>query len=167
MEQQIEQLVVVLEETKQLYEQMLTLVQDEKAAATASDFDRFSMISAEKETLVARLDRAETRRNTLLQALAETFDIPLQQLNVSTLTARIEMPYRVKLKETASALDRLLSKVRTANRECCMIIEHCRGLVAKSLGFFQHWMQLSAVYGQTGAISAGNRNGGRIVSGNF
>jgi hypothetical protein len=39
--------------------------------------------------------------------------------------------------------------------------------VAKSLGFFQHWMQLSAVYGQTGAISAGNRNGGRIVSGNF
>lgn len=164
MERKIEQLVEVLKETQALYERMLSLVQDEKAAATASDFERFSRISAEKESLIALLKRTEQRRDTLLQALATTLDIPLQQLNISTLSAHTDASRRARLRDTASALERSVSKLRIANQECCMIIEHCLGLVTRSLGFFQHWMQMSAVYGQSGTISAGNRSGGRLVS---
>ena len=165
MERKIEQLVEVLEKTKRHYEQMLVLIRDEQAAATASDFERFSSISVEKESLVALIRRTEQHRNAILQTLATTFEIPLQQLNISSLSARMDAPHRVRLKETASALERIVAKVRIANRECCMIIEHCLGLVTRSLGFFQHWMQMSAVYGQSGTISSGSRRGGRLVSG--
>ena len=85
MERKIEQLVEVLEETKRHYEQMLALVHDEQAAATASDFERFSRIGVEKESLVARIRKTEQHRNAILQTLAATFDIPTQQLNITTL----------------------------------------------------------------------------------
>ncbi len=165
MERMLEQLVEVLEQTKTLYERMLTLILEEKAAATASDFERFSGVSEEKEGLVAQLKQTEQRRNTILRTLSATLDIPLQQLNVSTLVTRVDVPYRVKLKTVASALESSVSRVRIANRECCMIIEHCLGLVTRSMGFFQHWLQVSSVYGQSGNLCTGNRSGGRLVSG--
>lgn len=164
MERQFEKLVEVLEETQSLYERMLILVQDEKAAATASNFERFSRIGAEKELLVAQLKKMDQRRNTLLQTFSTTFDIPFQQLTISTLMEKVDPPCRLKLNDTAAALEKVISKVRIANRECCMIIEHCLGLVTRSLGFFQHWMKSSTVYGQSGTIDTGSRSGGRMVS---
>jgi flagellar biosynthesis/type III secretory pathway chaperone len=164
MERKLEQLVKVLEQTRDLYERMLALILEEKAAATASDFERFSRVSEEKEGLVAQLKQTEQRRDTLLHTIAAALDIPLQQLNVSTLVKRVDTPCRLRLKTVASELKSSVSRVRIANRECCMIIEHCLGLVTRSMGFFQHWLQMSAVYGQNGNICTGNRSGGRLVS---
>jgi flagellar biosynthesis/type III secretory pathway chaperone len=164
MEQQLDQLITMLEQTRGLYERMLTTVHEEMAAATASDFQKFSRASAEKENLVSQLKQLEQRRNRILRQVAESFGISLEQLNISALVARIDTPHRHQLSELASSLEALIARVRDANRECCMIIEHCLGLVKRSLGYFQHWMQLSAVYGQTGSICSDHRSGGRLVS---
>ena len=164
MERQLDQLIEVLEQTKRLYERLLTLIQEEMAAATASNFQQFSCVSAEKESLVFQLKQMEQRRDTVLRQVAVALEIPLNRLNISTLSTRINMPHRRRLTDLASALGKLILRVRDANQECCLMIEHCLGLVKRSLGFFQHWMQMSVVYGQTGNIRSEHRTGGRLVS---
>ena len=164
MEQKLDQLITVLEQTMGLYERMLSAIGEELAAATASDFERFRQAGTEKESLVFQLKKTEQCRDDLLRTIAGTLGIPFQKINISTLVSKIDSPRARHLSELGSALQDLITRVREANRETCMMVSHCLMLVKRSIGFFQHWTRLSTVYGQSGNICSDRRGGGRLVS---
>jgi flagellar biosynthesis/type III secretory pathway chaperone len=62
------------------------------------------------------------------------------------------------------ALQRLIPKVRQANDDSRCLVRHCLGLVQGSMTFIRQLISPSPVYGSSGGIAAGTRNG-RLLSG--
>jgi flagellar biosynthesis/type III secretory pathway chaperone len=86
-------------------------------------------------------------------------------LTLTRLAAHVQPPYDQRLRDVQTALTRVVESVQHANAESRMIFTHCQKWVRNTLGFFEHWMKSTDLYGATGSLRS--RSGsGRLVSGN-
>ncbi|MBR9982783.1 MAG: flagellar protein FlgN [Desulfatitalea sp.] len=165
MEQWVEQLIVVLDHTHNAYSRLLEVVEQEKQAAIVADLQAIAMAGEAKQVLVAQIERHEQQRTRLLQQLAKGMGLPFGQMHLSTLADRVGGAHRAQLQQLHGDLNILLEKVHTANAECRTLIDHCLRVVQNTLGFFQHWMGATEVYGQSGNMRNEALQGGRLLSG--
>ena len=68
------------------------------------------------------------------------------------------------MKRLSISLNDLVPKIKQANEENRAIIQHCLSIVHGALGFFQHWVMPTDVYGASGQMSM-HQKGGNLISG--
>ncbi len=165
MERLLEQLIDVLHQTISVYQGLLPVIQNEKAAAIASRFEELIAFTAEKEELLARLKPVEKRREQLLDQIGQLLPSLQKPLTLTQLAAHARQPYDQRLRDVQKALTRVVESVQHANTESCMIFTHCQKWARNTMGFFEHWMKAADLYGATGNL-CNRRGSGRLVSGN-
>ncbi len=166
MDQLIEELIEQLQRAETLYLRMLSLIEQEKRAAIASDILQLTAVNEAKESLVIQINRLESRRQHLARQIAGLLKLPSEKLQLSALAVRVQMPHSGQLVQLSSRLKDLTGKVKQSNEECRMLIRHCLRLVQNGLNFFHYWMGMADVYGTCGNIKSAKGNG-RLLSGNI
>jgi flagellar biosynthesis/type III secretory pathway chaperone len=160
----LNQLIDVLEQSEGLYRALLALADREKAAALGYNHRQLAQVTAEKEELLARLDRTERRRIDLIRRMADELKLPPAQLSLSELETRADARQAIRIGNLRSSLSSLVQTIKRVNGENRQLIQHCLDLSRSALSFFQHWMMPAAVYGSSGRVSSGHRNG-KLLSG--
>lgn len=158
----IEQLIKVLEESEKVYRQLLPVFDREKKAAFSSDPDTFSAVVEEKQELLARLRLIDRNRQIILSQVSSEWNIPVNELRLSTMADRVEGLQHSQIHRLRSSLRELTNKVKHRNEENRRLIQHCLDLVQGTLGFFQHWVLPKDVYGASGHMNMHQRNGSLI-----
>jgi flagellar biosynthesis/type III secretory pathway chaperone len=160
----LNQLIDVLEQSEGLYQMWLALSDRERAAALGCKHQVLVQVNVEKEELLASLARNDRRRIDLLHRMADDLKLPASQLNLSELESRADAREAMRIGKLRTSLRTLVQRIKQANAENRQLIQHCMNLSRSALGFFQHWMMPAAVYGSTGRVDTGHRNG-KLLSG--
>lgn len=160
----LNQLIDVLEQSEVVYQALLALADREKAAALGCNHQLLVQVNAEKEELLARLNRNDRRRIDLLHRVADDLKLSPSQVCLSELASRADDRQAMRIGKLRSSLGTLVQKIKQANLENRQLIQHCMELSRNALSFFQHWMAPAAIYGSSGRVAHGHRNG-KLLSG--
>jgi flagellar biosynthesis/type III secretory pathway chaperone len=160
----VKALLDLLETSEGVYQKLLPAIQKEKEAALSARADQLTSASEEKEVLLAELQRLERKRQVLIQQLAAERDIPVGDIKLSTLAGENDAIQSSRAKRLIASLNQLVPEIKSANEENRAIIQHCLSIVHGALGFFQHWVMPTEVYGASGRMSM-HRRGGNLISG--
>jgi flagellar biosynthesis/type III secretory pathway chaperone len=160
----LNQLIDVLEQSEVLYQALLALAEREKAAALGYNHKLLAQTNADKEELLARLDRTERRRIDLTRLIADELKLSPAQLCLSELEIHANARQATRIGNLRSSLRTLVQTIKRVNAENRQLLQHCLDLSRSALGFFQHWMMPAAVYGSSGRVDTGHRNG-KLLSG--
>ena len=160
----IETLLSLLETSEGVYQKLLPASQKEKLAALSARADQLTSASEEKEVLLAQLQRLERKRQVLIHQLAAERHMPVEAIKLSTLAGESDAIQSSRAKRLMDSLNQLVPKIKSANEENRAIIQHCLAIVRGALGFFQHWVMPTDVYGASGRMSM-HHSGGNLISG--
>ncbi len=160
----LDQVIEVLEQSEALFQELVPIFDREKQAALYSRPRQLADVTVEKEELLARLSRLERKRIKLINLMADNLKLSPTQLSLSQLAAYADAPQASRILNLRDALSRSIRTIKRANAENRLLLQHCLDLVRGALGFFQHWMMPASVYGSSGRIDNGHRNG-KLLSG--
>lgn len=160
----IDQLIGLLEKSEAVYQLMLPVIEREKQAALLAQAERLTSASEEKEELLAQLQQLERKRQILIHQMAADFELPVEEIKLSTLADSSNQKQANRIKRLSASLNELVPEIKKANEENRAIIQHCLSIVHSALGFFHHWVIPTDVYGASGQMSM-HPNGGNLISG--
>lgn len=160
----IETLLNLLETSEAVYQKLLPVIRKENRAALSAQADLLICASEEKEELLAQLQQLERKRQVLIHQLAADRNLPVENVKLSTLADESDAIQSSRAKRLIASLNELVPKIRKANEENRAIIQHCLSIVHGALGFFQHWVLPTDIYGASGKMSM-HQNGGNLISG--
>ena len=164
MSANIDKLIGILEKSEAIYRQLLPVIQTEKQAALMAKPDQLTSATEKKEELLARLQQLERNRQILINRISTESDIPVKDITLSALSKKTDDVRAVKVKRLSDSLNALVPVIKKANEENRAVIQHCLNIVQGALGFFQHWVMPTDVYGATGRMSM-QQKGGKLISG--
>ena len=155
----LDQIIVILEKSRALYQELLKLYDREKRAAMGPDPQLLVALTTEKEELLAQLEQQERQRMKLAERISEFLNVPVKQLNISVLVGYGDYDQSCRLIDLRDSLGGLVKSIQRANAENRVLFQHCLELVRNAMGFFQHWMTPASVYGSSGRVDSGHRSG--------
>jgi flagellar biosynthesis/type III secretory pathway chaperone len=147
------QLISALEQVDTLYDEVLVLLQREKAAALASDIEGLMAATDEKRRLLAKISEVDQGRIQVIKQLASNLGLSPAEANLTTLAARVDPMYGPRLKRMYANLVGKVEQLRQANKESRILFHHCLNLVQNSLSFFNFWTRNTSTYGSSGTVS--------------
>ena len=160
----IEQLLGVLETSESVYQQLLPVIHAEKQAALSARPDQLVSASEEKEVLLFRLRELDRQRRTMIARIAAARSLPIENIRLSTLADSTDATQASRARRLSASFKELVPKIRKANEENRAVIRHCLDVVQGALGFFQHWVRPTDVYGASGRMNT-HHCGGNLISG--
>jgi flagellar biosynthesis/type III secretory pathway chaperone len=160
----LDEIIDVLEQSEALCQALLTIAEREKAAALGYDHRELARASAEKEEVLARLNRTERKRIELVLQIADDLKLSPTQLCLSELKTRANVRQAMRIESLRSSLGGLTKAIKRINAENRQLIQHCLDLSRNALSFFQRWMMPAAVYGASGRMDS-NQRSGKLLSG--
>jgi flagellar biosynthesis/type III secretory pathway chaperone len=160
----LDQIIDVLEQSEALYQALLGIAKREKAAALGYNHRELAQVAAEKEELLARLDRMERKRIDLIHRMAVDLNLSPAHLSLAELESRADAHQLTRIVNLRSSLRPLAEAIKRINAENRQLIQHCLDLSRSAMSFFQRWMMPAAVYGSSGRVDSGHRNG-KLLSG--
>lgn len=164
MSETIEKLIDVLERSESVYQQLLPVFQKEKKATLGSEPEQLSSALAEKEELLAQMRILERQRLLLIHQISAAWNVPVDDLRLSGLADRTQGTQAARIRQLNISLRKLVQRIKRANEENRILIQHCLNIVHGALGFFHHWVMPTDVYGASGKMSMHNHNG-KLISG--
>lgn len=166
MSANIEQLIAVLERSESIYQQLLPVFQKEKKAALSSDPEQLSSAVADKKALLAQMRTLEHQRQLLINRISAIWNVPVKEIRLSGLADRTQGTQAARLRRLNISLKELVQKIKRANAENRTLIQHCLRIVHGALGFLQHWVIPTDIYGSSGQMNH-QHNNGNLVSGDI
>jgi flagellar biosynthesis/type III secretory pathway chaperone len=159
-----DQIIEILEQSEAVFQELAPVFDRERQAALASNHRRLAEVTIEKEELLGRLSKLERKRINLINLAADSLKLSPAQLNLSELAARANASQAARIISLRDALGRSIKLIKRANAENRLLLQHCLELARGAVAFFQHWMMPASVYGSSGRIDSGHRNG-KLLSG--
>ena len=159
----IEQLIQVLRQTEQRYQQLLPIIETEKEMVRKARVEALDDIASEKAHLLNDIKHLENKRGLLLKQIAGELSLSSDMLTLKELVRHIDPLQGRRLQQLRETLKSLLIGVRSANNENRALIHHCLGLVRQALSSVSPKTATSSVYQATGSLTNGG-GGGRLVS---
>lgn len=115
----IKDLLTLLESLRELYRQLLTLVQSKIDAMRRADTPAMQTLSEQEQALAGRIQEREGFRHQLMDAIGEELHMPpraARALPMSQLASRLCTRQRSALTDAAGRLREVVAKVTQANR---------------------------------------------------
>ena len=162
----LDQIIESLEQSEALFQELVPIFDREKRAALYSNPSQLAEVTVEKEELLARLGKLERKRISLINLMADNLNLSPTQVNLTELAARADAHQASRIIKLRNVLGRSVKTIKRANAENRLLLQHCLELVRGAIGFFQHCMMPGPVYGSSGRIDNGHRNG-KLLSGSI
>jgi flagellar biosynthesis/type III secretory pathway chaperone len=159
-----DQIIQILEQSEAIFQELVPVFDRERQAALASNARRLAEVTVEKEELLGRLSKLEQKRINLINLMADNLKLSPADLNLTELAARADTHQATRIINLRDALSRSVKTIKRVNIENRILLQHCLELARGAISFFQHWMTPASVYGASGRIDNGHRNG-KLLSG--
>ena len=144
----LDQLSLILEETVEAYQKLLSLLQEEKSFIIEGDNDRLLDCVDRKEDLLILLSRLEKRRQKALLKIDPSTPPP----TLKTLIPRLPIRYRDSLMSSHARLEALCASVHEINQMNGLLVNRVLGQITGLLGILQHMTQSGTTYQSTGLM---------------
>ena len=148
----IQQLLGVIEEEKDIYRSMLTLIDQESKAAVRSDLIALTTAGEEKGNILAKLALIEDQRKRVVNEIADALGCTPGDLTITKISQLIGEPFAGRLNQAGVELLTALNTVKAANRRNKLLFEHSRELLRGSLNILSELSCSDTVYYRTGNI---------------
>jgi flagellar biosynthesis/type III secretory pathway chaperone len=152
MDLMIQQLLGVIEEEKETYRSMLTLIDQESKAAVRSDVFALTTAGEEKGNILAKLALIEDQRKRVVNQIADALGYAAGDLTITRISQLIEEPFAGRLSQAGAGLLTVLNTVKIANRRNKLLFEHSRDLLRGSFNILNELSCSDTVYYRTGNI---------------
>ena len=152
MDLMIQQLLGVIEEEKEVYRSMLTLIEKESKAAVRSDVIALTTAGEEKEHILAKLGLIDDQRRRVVNEIADALGYVPGDLTITKLSQLIGEPFAGRLSQVGAELLTVLNTVKAANRRNKLLFEHSRELLRGSFNILSEVTRSDTVYYRTGNI---------------
>ena len=169
MPTQIQALIEVLDAEAACYRKMQTVLSDEAAAISLSRKTNFDRVQAEKESLVVKLQRLETRRKLMVDQLSRQYAVDGHPpVTVRQIARYVDPDDGRALLERADRLRAIIGDVHTQNKRNKRMINQNLQLIKGSLTLLSQLIDGSSVYPKPGArqpLFGLKSGGGRFIRG--
>ena len=155
----LEKFLGLLEQQSELYQLLLTVIDDEKRAVIAANLDKLNEAGKTKENLLLKLRILEEQRKHMLDQLATHLKQPVEILTLAKLSELVGPPHAHRLAGCRSKLLELIGKIRQANADNQDLFAHSLNLVRASVNLMNSLMSSSPVYYRTGNIHCHDHTG--------
>jgi len=152
MDLMIQQLLGVIEEEREIYRAMLTLIDKESKAAVRSDVIALTTAGEEKENILAKLALIEDQRMRVVNEIADALGYAPGDLTISKISQLMGEPFAGRLSQAGAELLTVLNTVKAANRRNKLLFEHSRELLRGSFNILSELTRSDTVYYRTGNI---------------
>jgi flagellar biosynthesis/type III secretory pathway chaperone len=152
MDLMTQQLLEVIEEEREIYRSMLTLIDKESKAAVRSDIIALTTAGEEKENILAKLALIEDHRMRVVNEIADTLGYPPGDLTITKISQLMGEPFAGRLNQAGAELLTVLNTVKAANRRNKLLFEHSRELLRDSFNILSELTRSDTVYYRTGNI---------------
>ena len=130
----INQLVEVMKEQAERYNELLGLSLEEKDVLVQNDIDTLTKITNLKKIVITQNNRLETKRVSLAKDIAEVMGYGEGEIELSKLIELMgEQPEATELTEVATQLRETMDKLRVANDENKLLLENSLEFVEYSI----------------------------------
>lgn len=152
MDLMIQQLLGVIEEEREIYRSMLTLIDKESKAAVRSDVIALTTAGEEKENILAKLALIEDQRMRVVNEIADALGYAPGDLTINKISQLMGEPFAGRLSQAGAELLTVLNTVKAANRRNKLLFEHSRELLRGSFNILSELTRSDTVYYRTGNI---------------
>jgi flagellar biosynthesis/type III secretory pathway chaperone len=152
MEPMINQLLRVLERESELYQSMLTVIDQESKGAIRSDLNALTKAGEEKENILVKLRSIEEQRIRLVRETADALGYPSREFTLTMMSQLVGEPLAGRLSQAGTDLSTVLNVVKDANHRNKQLFEHSLELLRGSFNLLGELTQSDMVYYRTGNI---------------
>ena len=152
MEPMINQLLRVLEWESELYQSMLTVIDQESKGAIRSDLNALTKAGEEKENILVKLRSIEEQRIRLVREMADALGYPPREFTLTMMSQLVGEPLAGRLSQAGTDLSTVLNVVKDANHRNKQLFEHSLELLRGSFNLLGELTQSDIVYYRTGNI---------------
>ena len=152
MEPMINQLLRVLEWESELYQSMLTVIDQESKGAIRSDLNALTKAGEEKENILVKLRSIEEQRIRLVRETADALGYPPREFTLTMMSQLVGEPLAGRLSQAGTDLSTVLNVVKDANHRNKQLFEHSLELLRGSFNLLGELTQSDIVYYRTGNI---------------
>ncbi|BBO79822.1 hypothetical protein DSCO28_03880 [Desulfosarcina ovata subsp. sediminis] len=172
MNPKLNQLLQVMDRETDCYQDMQTLLAEEKNTASLSNHDHLLKIGQKKQTLINALKQMEGERLQLVEALAREYGIADQEqpLTASRLAGYLDPEPASRLADRARALKRLIKQVHSKNNANAKLFSYYLELTHGALKMLNDLIYGHSVYAKPGTgarVSGYGSNRGKVFCGNI
>jgi len=130
----INQLVEVMKEQAERYNELWGLSLEEKEVLVSNDIESLTKITNLKKIVITQNNRLETKRISLAKDIAEVMGYGEGEIELTKLIELMgEQPEAVELTEVAKQLREVMEKLRVANDENKLLLENSLEFVEYSI----------------------------------
>ncbi|MFO7985602.1 MAG: flagellar protein FlgN [Desulfatiglandaceae bacterium] len=158
-----DKLLMLLGKETDLYEGVLELMKQEKAAVLESNPETLTDHTEKKDSLLLEIQALERQRQRVVQDLATSLGCPTADMRLRDLSQAAEEPYASRLEACRSRLLRLAKTISVVSADNLKLITHSLDRVRNSFSFLQQLTSPNTVYHNTGKIHTSDRSG-RLLS---
>ena len=148
----IQQLLGVIEEEKENYRSMLTVIDQESKAAVRSDVIALTTAGEEKGNILAKLALIEDQRKQVVNEIEDSLGYAPGDLTITKISQLIGEPFAGRLNQAGAELLTVLNTVKAANHRNKLLFEHSRELLRGSFNILSELSCSDTVYYRTGNI---------------
>ena len=160
MDQTLNQFLAIMDDERAGYVEMLSILADERDAASLTKKDRLLAVGRRKQALVQSIQEMEQRRQALVEKLALERGIEECPLTVSRLAHYLSPNQAIRIKASAAELKTLVKKVRRENDANSQLFSFYLELIHGSLRMFNDLVYSHGIYEKPGSENRGAGYGG-------
>ena len=164
MEFELDGLVSVLTQEIDVYETLLSTLQEEKAAVVHSHIEELNECTKKKENCVLKLRILDEQRAMVWDSLSGDVEPGDRPATLAHLASVAEEPHKSRLEACLSDLRALTGAISDINRSNESLLRHSMAMVKSSIRMLNHAIAEPPVYGSTGAFGM-CRHSGAFLSG--
>jgi hypothetical protein len=158
-ERLIDSLLSVLTKEIVVYEELQTIVHEERRTLKRPSLELISDSNNKKETCILKARMLEEVRANIVRKLAKHLGIEEKDLNISLLASYVSERQKTALKAQQKILMTLIGAIKETNKMNRDLVDYSLSYVKNSVNFINQIMCTGADYVNTGKLKARNRNG--------
>ena len=128
-----DKIVLVLNQTLQVYQALLQLSHRKREILTVANSQELEQLTKQEEMLVIQAGKLEKIRLTIIQELAAGLGLPTSQLILSTLAKHADGPTAVKLIEINKTFSEVTRELAKLNKLNSMLIQQSLDYVSYNI----------------------------------
>ncbi len=159
MEQMINSLLLLLDDTVTLYRSLLALYGEERQSLLDFDLENINTSAKKKENMVLKIKILEEQRHRIVEGLAAALSLDAADLTLTRLAEKVDIRQSYKLSALGDELSATISQIKDVHRTNRALIIHSQGLVTDSMAFLSNHLAPDPVYHQNGSLAMQDQSG--------
>ena len=159
MEQLINNLLLLLDDTVALYQSLLALYHEERQSLMAFDLEGIDASAKKKENLILKIKILEEQRQRSMDSIASSLNLDASGLTLTRLAEKVDIRQSYKLSAVGDELSAVVNQIKDVHGANRSLIIHSQGLVTDSLAYLSNHQAPDPVYYRNGSLAMQGQSG--------